>query len=382
MKVAVPAEILADEKRVAATPETVKKMTAEGLEVTVQAGAGRYADYSDEDYREAGARIAPDAASVYAGAGLILKIRAPVLEASSGKDEAALMPEGSVLMAQLGVLSDPGIAARLAQRKITALALELVPRIARAQKLDVLSSQANVAGYKAVVMAADSIGKMMPLMMTAAGTVSPAKVFIIGAGVAGLQAIATARRLGALVEAFDVRPVVKEQVESLGAKFVAWESEAAAEDKGGYAKELSKEAHDRERELLARHVAAADIVITTALIPGKAAPRLIDDAMVHSMRPGSVIVDLAAEGGGNCVLSKPGETVQVGGVCIIAPANIASMMPVQASQLFSRNILNLLLEMYKKKEFRLNLEDEIQKGCVVTHEGRVVHPALQGKTGA
>ena len=382
MKVAVPAEILADEKRVAATPETVKKMTAEGLEVTVQAGAGRYADYSDEDYREAGARIAPDAASVYAGAGLILKIRAPVLEASSGKDEAALMPEGSVLMAQLGVLSDPGIAARLAQRKITALALELVPRIARAQKLDVLSSQANVAGYKAVVMAADSIGKMMPLMMTAAGTVSPAKVFIIGAGVAGLQAIATARRLGALVEAFDVRPVVKEQVESLGAKFVAWESEAAAEDKGGYAKELSKEAHDRERELLARHVAAADIVITTALIPGKAAPRLIDDAMVRSMRPGSVIVDLAAEGGGNCVLSKPGETVQVGGVCIIAPANIASMMPVQASQLFSRNILNLLLEMYKKKEFRLNLEDEIQKGCVVTHEGRVVHPALQGKTGA
>ena len=382
MKVAVPAEILADEKRVAATPETVKKMTAEGLEVTVQAGGGRYADYSDEDYREAGARIAPDAASVYAGAGLILKIRAPVLEASSGKDEAALMPEGSVLMAQLGVLSDPGIAARLAQRKITALALELVPRIARAQKLDVLSSQANVAGYKAVVMAADSIGKMMPLMMTAAGTVSPAKVFIIGAGVAGLQAIATARRLGALVEAFDVRPVVKEQVESLGAKFVAWESEAAAEDKGGYAKELSKEAHDRERELLARHVAAADIVITTALIPGKAAPRLIDDAMVHSMRPGSVIVDLAAEGGGNCVLSKPGETVQVGGVCIIAPANIASMMPVQASQLFSRNILNLLLEMYKKKEFRLNLEDEIQKGCVVTHEGRVVHPALQGKTGA
>ncbi|MCB9799162.1 MAG: Re/Si-specific NAD(P)(+) transhydrogenase subunit alpha [Candidatus Omnitrophica bacterium] len=364
MIVGIPQEIEKLEKRVAATPETVKKMTAKGLQVVVQAGAGQGAAVRDADYEAAGAQVVPDAKSIYERAEIILKVRKPLDE------EIGLLREGQILIALLQALIDPEHLQKLAQRKITAFSMDTIPRISRAQKLDALSSQSNVAGYKSVLMAGDYSGKMMPMMMTAAGTISPAKVLVLGAGVAGLQAIATAKRLGAVVEAFDVRPAVKEQVESLGAKFISLETQEA-EDQGGYAKELSDEQHHRELEMIARHAAAADMVITTALIPGKPAPVLITAAMVSQMKEGSVIVDLAAEGGGNCELTKAGENILHQGVMIMGPLNIPSLMAAESSQLYSRNVLNFLFEFYQKGEINIQTEDEIIKGALVVHQGQV-----------
>lgn len=374
MKVGFPKESIANEKRVAATPETVKKFVAAGLSVQVQSGAGELASLSDEDYKEAGASIAEDAKSLFQQSEIILKVQKP------STDELSWIQERTVFISFLQPLAEIDLVRELAKKKITALSMEMIPRIARAQKCDALSSQSNVAGYKAVLMAANAFGKMMPMMMTAAGTIFPAKVFVLGAGVAGLQAIATAHRLGAVVEAFDVRPAVKEQVESLGGKFISLElSEAETETKGGYAKELSKESHAKEQELIAQHVKSADVVITTALIPGKPAPVLITDVMVQEMKPGSVIIDLAAEAGGNCTLTEPGKVVVKKGVKLIGETNVPSMMAAQASQLYARNVASLLFEMVKEGHLALNLENEIIKGALITHLGEVVHPLIKDK---
>ena len=297
-----------------------------------------------------------------------------MLNEALGRHEVDLLKPGAVLISFLASLTSPDLVRRLAEHNITSFGMEAIPRISRAQTMDALSSQATVAGYKAVLIAADTLGKFFPLLMTAAGTVAPAKVFVLGAGVAGLQAIATARRLGAVVEAFDVRPVVKEQVESLGAKFVMLEQGAIA---GGYAKELSEEQHRQEVALLARHAKDSDVIITTAAIPGRRAPVLITADMVATMRPGSVIVDIAAETGGNCELTQAGETVVQNGVLIMGPLNMPSMIPVHASQMYSKNVTNLLQLLMPKTELQLNFDDEIVSGTCITHGGQVVHAATR-----
>ena len=366
MNVAVPKEVLPGETRVALVPETVGQLTKAGLGVTVEAGAGAAAGFSDDAYRQAGAAIAPGPAEVYAGADVVLKVQRP------RGDEADRIPEGATLIGFLSPAADPALLERLAARRVTAFAMELVPRITRAQKMDALSSQATVAGYKAALVGANSISKFFPMLMTAAGTIPPARVLVLGAGVAGLQAIATARRLGAVVQAFDIRPAAKEQVESLGATFVGLTLEEA-EDTGGYAKQVSEDVEKKERELLTRLVADADVVITTAQVPGKPAPRLISAAMVEGMRPGSVIVDLAADTGGNCELTEPGKQVERNGVSIVGLTNAAAALPTHASQMYSRNIAALLLHLVKDGALQLDFDDEITRQCCVTHGGEVVY---------
>lgn len=377
MLIGILREILPDEKRVAATPEAVKKYRAAGFEVSVETGAGSAAGFPDAAFEAAGAAIASDARALCARADILLKVRTPCENKAAGAHEIKLMREGAVFISLLQPLVHPELIPLLVKSRITALAMDLVPRIARAQKLDALSSQSNIAGYKAVLLAASELSKIMPLMMTAAGTISPARVFVLGAGVAGLQAIATAKRLGALVEAYDVRPVVKEQVESLGARFVSLEiDDQAAEDKGGYAKVLPEEIQKKGQELVAAHAREADMIITTALIPGKPAPRLITRSMIETMKPGSVIVDLAVEGGGNCEGIAPGETVEIGGVKLMAPLNVPSLMAAEASQLYARNVSNLLLDFSKDGQLTLDPEDEIIQGALVTEGGAVKHPLL------
>jgi len=379
MKIAVPKEVRADEPRVAASPDMVKKLVGMGMEVAVQQGAGKGANMPDAAFREVGASITRTAKTTYADADVILKVRRPQTK-DEGSDELELMPEGAVLIGMLAPLLYRDQVETYAKHNLTAFAMELVPRISRAQSMDALSSQSNLAGYKAVVDAASDIAKAMPMMMTAAGTVAPAKVLILGAGVAGLQAIATARRLGAVVVAFDVRPAVKEQVESLGAKFIEVESEEAksAETAGGYAREMSEDYQRRQRELIHNTVKNQDIVITTALIPGKPAPVLITEDMVKAMRPGSVIVDLAVEAGGNCPLSELGKTVVKHDVRIIGPANLPGRVAVDASSLYARNLLNFLTPMIdqEKKGLAINWDDEVIKGAVLTRDRKVVNPAL------
>ncbi|MCX6934689.1 MAG: Re/Si-specific NAD(P)(+) transhydrogenase subunit alpha [Verrucomicrobia bacterium] len=369
MRVGIPKEIGANETRVAVTPETTAKMVKVGFSVSVESGAGSISSYSDKEFVSAGAKIESDAASLYAASDVVLKVRKPAPE------EINLLKSGSILVAFLQPFSDPGLVKALTEKKITAFSMDLVPRISRAQKLDALSSQSNVAGYKSVILAANTLGTMMPLMMTAAGTVTPAKVFVIGAGVAGLQAIATARRLGAVVEAFDTRPVVQEQVESLGAKFVSHKA-AGGEDKKGYATELSADEQRIESELLAKHVKGADIVITTAQVPGKPAPRLITEEMVQAMKHGSVIVDLAAEAGGNCALTQVGKEVIHGGVRILGPLNLAGQMPRQSSQLYARNIFYFLMEMAKEGNVTIDLANPVLKESLVTKDGQINLPSL------
>lgn len=374
MKVAIPKEILPGENRVAATPETVDKMVKAGLEVVVESNAGRGANIADADYEKVGAKIAPDAAAALQNADLVLKIQRPLVNKTTGKEETELMKEGAIVIALLQPLSYPEVARKLADRKLTAFAMDLIPRITRAQRMDVLSSMSSIAGYKAVLLAASAFGKMVPMMTTAAGTLPPAKALILGAGVAGLQAIATAKRLGASVEAFDTRPAVKEQVKSLGAEFVELDlGHEQAEDAGGYAKELSAEFYKKEKELIHQHVKGADIVISTALIPGKKAPVLITAEMLKDMKKGSVIVDMAVEQGGNCEGSRLGETVVEQGVTIIGATNLASTVPIHASQMYAKNMLNFLLHLYVNKELKLDLNDEITKGAMVTHQGEIVH---------
>ncbi|HEX2886606.1 Re/Si-specific NAD(P)(+) transhydrogenase subunit alpha [Vineibacter terrae] len=380
MKIAIPKERRPNETRVAATPETVKKLKALGFDTIVEAGAGEAAAYPDADYAAAGATIAADAAATYAEADIVFKVQRPMLAGEGELSEVELLRPGTTLLAPLGALVNRPLVEALAAAKVDAFALELTPRITRAQSMDVLSSQANLAGYKAVIDAAGAFARVFPMMMTPAGTIPPTKVFIMGVGVAGLQAIATARRLGAVVSATDVRPATKEQVQSLGAKFIAVEDEEfkAAETAGGYAKEMSAAYQAKQAALVAEHIKAQDIVITTALIPGRKAPVLVSEDMVKTMKPGSVILDMAVEQGGNCPLSEFGKTVVKHGVKLVGPANLPAGLATDASALFARNLLNFITPLVDKetKALKISLEDEVVKGALVTQHGAIVHPSL------
>jgi NAD(P) transhydrogenase subunit alpha len=390
MKIAITKERRAHERRVAATPDTVKKFIALGFEVCVEKDAGINSRISNESYVEAGASISDNLAELLGSADIVLKVQRPLLageglEGEGDINELALIKRGAVLIAMLAPYSEPSAIQHYADAGITALTLEFVPRITRAQSMDVLSSQSNLAGYRAVLEAINVYDRAMPMMMTAAGTIAPARVMVLGAGVAGLQAIATAKRLGAIVSATDVRAASKEQVESLGGKFVMVESEEVktAETAGGYAKEMSDDYKRRQAELVAETLKKQDIAICTALIPGRKAPTLINDEMVHSMRPGSVIVDLAAEQGGNCTLTKPGEVVEVNGVTIIGLFNIPSRLSADASALYAKNILNFVTPMIDAdKKFAVNWQDEIIAATVLTRDGQIVHPNFKPASAA
>ncbi|WP_375206361.1 Re/Si-specific NAD(P)(+) transhydrogenase subunit alpha [Hyphococcus sp.] len=377
MKIAVLKETRSGETRVAATPETVKKYISLGASVAVQSGAGDQARFPDEDYSASGASISPSAADAAQGADVILKVLAP------SSEELRVFGRGVKLIAILSAYSDPDSVESYARLGVDAMAMELMPRITRAQSMDVLSSQSNLAGYKAVIDAAAYYGRALPMMMTAAGTIAPAKAFIMGAGVAGLQAIATARRLGAVVSATDVRFAAKEQVESLGATFVTVDEEAMkeAETEGGYAKEMSEDFQKRQAEFVAGHIAKQDIVITTALIPGRPAPKLVTEEMVRAMKPGSVIVDLAVETGGNVALSRPGEAIETGGVTILGFKNVPGRLAADASSLYARNIYNFIAAFFDKerKSFDADPDDAIIKAVTLTRGGTVVHEAFAAK---
>jgi len=365
VKVATPKETAAGERRVALTPDTATKLIGAGLQVSLQAGAGHEAYLADDLYRAAGVTVVGAENELFQGADAVLKVQPP------DQSEVRLLPKGCVLISFLQPATEAGIVHALASQGVTAFSLELVPRISRAQSMDALSSQASASGYKAVLMAAERLGKFFQMMMTAAGTVAPARVLVMGAGVAGLQAIATACRLGAVVSAYDVRPAVKEEVQSLGATFIELPLESQ-EGEGGYAREQSEEFLRKQRELIGEHVAKSDVVITTAAVPGRRAPLLVTGEMVKGMRAGSVIVDLAAESGGNVELTKAGSDIDVGGVTIMGTRNVPSTMPLHASQLYARNVANLLLHLVKDGAINLDFEDEITKGSCVTHAGEIV----------
>jgi NAD(P) transhydrogenase subunit alpha len=374
LKVLIAKEWARGETRVAATPETVKRLVKEGLEVAVERGAGESAYLLDDRYQNAGARLITDLPAEWATADAVFKVTP--LGANAQLDEAAALKPGALVISFLQPYRNLPMVKTLAAGKVTALAMELVPRITRAQSMDALSSQANIAGYKAVLLAAGHLGKYFPMLMTAAGTIPPSKVVVMGAGVAGLQAVATAKRLGAVVWVSDVRPVVKEQVESLGGKFIdlpAQESPESGEGQGGYAKEMSKDFLARQQAIIKEHITSADVVITTALIPGKPAPRLVTAEMVQGMRPGSVIVDLAAEQGGNCELTVADQEVSKHGVTILGSTNLPSTMPLDASTLYARNVLELALLVLKGGKLNLDLGDEIIKGVLLTHDGQITH---------
>jgi NAD(P) transhydrogenase subunit alpha len=373
MRVAVPKETWPGERRVALVPESCKKLSQAGMEIRVEAGAGAAAFFPDSAYREAGAVLVPDVAALVSDADLVLKVQPPGLGSGPGRPEIELMRNGAILVATLLPTRHLDVVRALLARKITAFATDCIPRITRAQAMDTLSAMANISGYKGVLIAASELPKYFPMFMTAAGTVIAARVFVIGAGVAGLQAIATARRLGANVFATDVRPEVKEQIESVGGKYIGVELKESASAAGGYAKQLTEEDRQRQRELLAEQCAVADVVISTALIGGVLAPRLITAGMVRKMKPGSIIVDLAADGGGNCELSRPGETVIEDGVKIVAPLNLPSTMPLHASTLYSRTLTSFVLAFWKNAAFHLDWKDDILSGAVVTHDGEVRH---------
>ena len=377
MLVAVPKEVYPGERRVALIPQTVRPLIKAGLEVAVEAGAGEAANSPDKDYEAQGARVEPDRHSLLAQADIVLMVRGPGSYPDFSAADLDALKEGSTLISFTEPLAQPEIMKDLAERKLTIFSMELMPRTTRAQSMDALSSMATISGYKAVLAAADASPKLFPMFMTAAGTITPARVFVLGAGVAGLQAIATARRLGAVVEAFDIRPVVKEEVESLGAKFVQLELETGeAQDSGGYAKAQSEDFYRRQQELMAERIKNSDVVITTAAVPGKKSPVLISEEVVASMRPGSVVVDIAAEKGGNCAVTKPGEKIVHKGVIVIGPLNISAQVPVHASQMYAKNISTFLLHMVKEGKLELNLEDEITKGALVAHGGKLVHQAV------
>ena len=375
MKLAVAREITPGERRVAVTPSGVRNLVRRGVEVSVEAGAGAGSFFADADYEAAGAKVVADAAALFAGADVIVKLHPPTLDATGERCELDLLG-GKVLIALLAPLTSPDLVRALAGANVTSFALDTVPRITRAQSMDVLSSQSTVAGYRAVILAAETLSKMTPMLMTAAGTVKPASALIIGAGVAGLQAIATAKRLGCVVTAIDVRPAVQEQVESLGARFVPMEVDHTAEDAGGYATDLGADFYANEQEIIAPHTARAHLTITTALIPGRPAPVLITEEMVEAMAPGSVIVDLAAAAGGNCTLSKPGETVTHSDVIIRAPLNLPSEVPVDASEMFSSNVASFLGELLDDDgKWTIDPDNEVIRGTLITRDGSVVHEA-------
>ncbi|MBF2099160.1 MAG: Re/Si-specific NAD(P)(+) transhydrogenase subunit alpha [Gloeomargaritaceae cyanobacterium C42_A2020_066] len=365
MKVLVPREREPGETRVALVPDTLAKLQRLGAEVWVEAGAGQAAHYEDSAYQAAGASLSPDGDSLWASAGLVVKVSPP------RPDEVARLTPGTVLISFLDPLGNPTLIHRLAEAGVTSFALEMVPRSSRAQAMDALSSQASLAGYKAVLLGASYLPRFFPMLTTAAGTIPPAKVLVLGAGVAGLQAIATARRLGAVVEAFDIRPQVKEEVQSLGAKFLEIPLEEETEGGGGYAKEVSSDSQERTRQFLTDSVHKADVVITTAQVPGRPAPLLVSEDMVAGMKPGSVVVDLAAAGGGNCACTDAGATVQAHGVTILGPLNLPATLPVHASQMLSRNLLALLTLLLKEGQVNLDFSDDIIATTCLTHAGEI-----------
>lgn len=374
VKVFVPKERSSAETRVAATPETVKRLGKEGLEVWIEAGAGARSHLPDERYEEAGAKIGRDPAALWSEADAVLKVGPLAAQTPElGRAEVEALRSGSVVVGLLDPYRELETVQRLAARRVTSLAMELIPRITRAQPMDALSSQASIAGYKAVLLAANRLGRYFPLLMTAAGTIPPARVVILGAGVAGLQALATAKRLGAVVEVSDIRPVVKEQVESLGGRFIDLPLAESGEGAGGYAKEMGEDFLRRQREILTRHVAAADAVITTAQVPGKPAPRLLTRDMVEAMRPGAVVVDLAAEQGGNCELTRAGEDVDHRGVLLLGPVNLPALMPLDASTVYARNVLALFTLLVREGELHVDLDDEVVAGSLLTHAGEIQH---------
>ncbi len=378
MIVGVPAETYPGERRVAAIPAVVPALTKAGLEVLLEAGGGVSAGFLDAAYTDKGARLAGGRAQVFAEADVILQVRTLGANTIAGRADLELLRPGQTIIGFSDPLGEPAAAGELAARGVTAFSMELIPRISRAQSMDALSSMATIAGYKAVLLAAATLPRMFPMLMTAAGTITPAHVLIVGAGVAGLQAIASARRLGATVEAYDVRPAVKEQVESLGATFVDLPLDTdESEDKGGYAKEQNEAFYARQREMMARVVAASDVVITTALIPGRTAPVLVTDEMVAGMTPGAVVVDLAAERGGNVEPSRPDETVVAHGVTILGPTNLPATVPFHASQMYAKNVSTLVLHLVDYGALQLDLEDEITKSTLVSRNGEVVHPRVR-----
>ena len=373
MIVGVPKETAPGERRVALVPDLVPTLTEAGLEVVLEPGAGAAAGYPDPSYQEKGARLEPE---VFDKADILLKVQPPDL------DQVDRLAEGSTLIGLLLPYTNTAGIKALAARRVTAFSMELMPRIARAQSMDALSAMSTVAGYKAVLLAAAGLPRFFPMLMTAAGTLTPTHVLVIGAGVAGLQAIGTAKRLGAVVDAYDTRPAVKEQVESLGARFVELPLETKdAEDKSGYARSQSEEFYRKQQELMLRCVAGADVVISTALVPGQRAPVLISEAMVQAMRPGSVIVDLAAEQGGNCALTEPGQDVVRHGVTIMGPTNLPSTMPFHASQMYARTVTSFLAHLLRDGTVQLELDDDLTRGPLVTHRGEVVHPAVKAALG-
>jgi NAD(P) transhydrogenase subunit alpha len=378
LKIGVPRERFPGDRRVALIPANIAAFKKAGLEVLVEAGAGTEAGFPDQVYKEKGASLIPDRAGLFSEADIILQVRGPGSNLENGAEDIKLMHHGQALLAMFNPLGQPQVMQQLAEAGVTAFSMELMPRITRAQSMDVLSSMATIGGYKAVLLAAATLPRMFPMFMTAAGTVAPARVLVVGAGVAGLQAIATAKRLGAVVQGYDIRPAVREQVESLGAKFVRLELDAgASEDKGGYAKAMDEEFYRKQRVLMGHVVANNDVVITTAAVPGKKAPVLITDEMVSGMAPGSVVVDLAAEQGGNCSLTKPGETVEAHGVTILGPINLPASVPYHASQMYAKNIQTFLLHLIKDKQLTIDLEDEITSETLLTKDGAVVHAKVK-----
>jgi NAD(P) transhydrogenase subunit alpha len=384
MLAAIPRESFPGEKRVALVPKDVAALKKAGLELLVESGAGQAALHQDAEYEAQGARVESDRGRLFAEADILLTVRGPGSHREFPAADLDAMKPGAAIIGFLDPLDDPAMTKSLAERGLTLLSMELMPRITRAQSMDALSSMATIAGYKAALLAANAAPRMFPMLMTAAGTITAARVFVLGAGVAGLQAIATAKRLGGVVDGYDVRPAVKEQVESLGARFVVLDVKTEqAETAGGYAKAQSEEFYRRQQQLLGEHLGAMDIIITTAAVPGKKAPVLITEPMIAGLRPGTVVLDLAAERGGNCALTKPGETVDQRGVLILGPVNLPAEVPAHASQLYSKNVATFLAHLVKDGGLQLDAEDEIVSGTLVASGGKVLHPmvlqALEGK---
>ena len=377
MIISVPKEIMPGENRVACVPDVVSKLIKAGYEVQIEKDAGINAGFTNEQYQKAGAKIIDNLTDLYANADLVFKVQRPIDHPTAGKNELDLMKKGTILISFVYVLHYSDIAKKCAEHGIDLISMDMIPRTSLAQKMDVLSSQANIAGYKSVIMTANELGKIFPLMMTAAGTISPAKVVIMGAGVAGLQALGTAKRLGAVVEVSDIRTAVKEEVQSLGGKFIEVEGAEDMQDAGGYAKKSTPEVFQKKKKKIFKHVTEADIVITTALVPGKKAPILVSEDMVKNMRPGSVVLDMATEFGGNCEISERGKTVKKHGVSIIGESNLPSLVPTHSSEMYSKNILSLILHIGKEGKVILKLEDEIVKGSLITHNSEVINQRVK-----
>ncbi|OGU73509.1 MAG: NAD(P) transhydrogenase subunit alpha [Ignavibacteria bacterium RBG_16_34_14] len=377
MIIAVPKEILPGENRVAIVPEVISKLIKSGFDINIEKDAGINAGFRNEQYEKAGAKIYGNLIELYQSADIVFKVQRPFEYPELKKNEFDLMKEGTLLVTFLYPLNYPDLAKKCAEKGINAISMDMIPRTTLAQKMDALSSQANIAGYKSVIMCADALGKIFPMLMTAAGTIQPAKVVIMGAGVAGLQALGTAKRLGAVVEVSDVRPAVKEEVQSLGGKFIEVETDPSMQDAGGYAKEASPEFLKKQKDLIFKHVINADIVITTALVPGKKAPVLVTEEMVKNMRQGSVVLDMAVEFGGNCEISEKGRTVKKYGVTIIGEPNLPSLVPTHSSEVYAKNLLALITYISKDGKVDLNLENEIVKGSLITYKGKVVNQRVK-----